>query len=279
MKYKIIIDSSCDLCENYLEGTDIGFAIVPFRVNVGDSEFIDDGNIDTENLLNALERFKGKPSSACPCPNMFSKNMTGAEKYFLITISSKLSASYNSARIAKNEFEKPEDVFIIDSRLVGGSMVLIVDKLTSFIKSGLEYKDICKEIQNYVENDIGLLFTLNDYSNLVKNGRMTALQAMLASTLKIKPLCCGKNGEIKVVKKIIGEKRAVKEIMTLIEQDKTRLNKGTCVITHAQNLDSAKHLESLFIKSKTFEKVRILTMKGLCSFYAMRKGIIVSYEK
>ncbi len=279
MKYKIIIDSSCDLKDNYLDNTDIGFATVPFIVNVGDREFIDDEKVNTPMLLQALENFNGKPVSACPSPQSYLDKFTGAEKYFVVTISSKLSGSYNSAVVAKSSFTKPNDVFVIDSKLASGALILIVDKLTRLIQEKIPFEEICKTITDYVNNQIELLFTLKDYSNFVKNGRLTPMQALIASTLKITPLCAGEDGQIKIVKKLLGSKRVLKEIINVIKEKKQKYSFSKCIITHADNQEVAEQLKQNVNSLNLFSKVEILPMQGLCSFYAMRKGLIVSFEK
>ncbi len=279
MKYKIIVDSSCDLTKDYIDNSGVDFSIVPFTVNVGEKAFIDDQNLNTAELLNALEDFEGKPISACPSPQTFLDYLDGADKYFIITISSKLSGSFNSGLVAKNLFANPKDVFVIDSKQTSGSMILIVEKLVEMIKLSLPFESICEQINKFVEEKLELLFTLNDYSNLVKNGRMTTLQAVIATTLRIKPICEAQDGEIKIIKKLLGSKRLMKELVSVIAQKANKTKPSKCIITHADNLDGAEQLKKGLLAKNLFKNIKILPMKGLCSFYAMRKGLIICFEK
>ncbi len=279
MKYKIIIDSSCDLSNDYLNGTGIDFSVVPFTVSVGEKDFVDDENVNTVELLSALENFSDKPISACPSPQSFLDQMTGADKYFIITISSKLSGSHNSALIAKNIYSNPNDVCVIDSKLAGCVQILIVDKLVSLIKDELDFAQICQKINDFVDKNIDVLFTLKDYSNFVKNGRLTPVQAIIASTLRIAPICSGEDGEIKIVKKLLGSKRVYKELVQMIKERKEKYSFSKCIVSHAENLEVAQDIEKEIKNLNLFSKVEVIPMRGLCSFYAMRKGIIIGFEK
>ncbi len=279
MKYKIIVDSSCDLTADYLSGTGMDFAVVPFTVNVGEKEFVDDQNVNTQDLLSALENFSGNPISACPSPQAYSDHLSGADKYFIITISSKLSGSNNSALVAKNTHSAPNDVFVIDSKLAGCVQALIVDKLVALIKDGLSYEQICQTITAYTDEQIDVLFTFKDYSNFVKNGRLTPMQAVIAQTLRITPICTGVDGEIKIAKKLLGSKRVFKEILAMISERKEKYSFSKCVISHVDNLETANELSEDIAKLNLFSKIEIMPMRGLCTFYAMRKGIIVGFEK
>ncbi len=279
MKYKIIIDSSCDLTKEYLQDTGVDFAVVPFVVNVGDKEFIDDQNVDVNELLTALENYDGNPISACPSPQAYIDELTGADKYFIITISSKLSGSHNSALIAKNSHSNPSDVCVIDSKLAGCVQTLIVDKIVALIAGEISYEQICDKIITYVNEQIDVLFTFKDYSNFVKNGRLTPMQAVIAQTLRITPICTGVDGEIKIAKKLLGSKRVFKEMLEMIKERKNKYSFSKCVISHVDNLDTAKEIQAEIQNLNLFSKIEVMPMRGLCTFYAMRKGIIIGFEK
>lgn len=279
MKYKIIADSSCDLDNQYLInlGIDVDFEVIPLTVNVNDVEFIDNERLNVNEMLTAMYDYKGKSASSCPSPNSFLEALNGADKYFIVTISSKLSGSFNSALLAQKSFEKPQDVFVVDSKSASGSLVLVIDKLVSLIKEENPFSDICEKITGYVDNNSRILFTLNNYDNFVKNGRMTIVQAMLTTALHIRIICKGENGEIKIFKKAIGSKIATKFIIDELCAKRKKSDKK-CVITHCDNVKLAETLKKELETKNVFSQIRIMPMRGLCSFYALNQGIIISYE-
>ena len=279
MKYKIIADSSCDLNANYLKDTGIDFDLAPLTLNVNNKEFVDNESLDITEMLSCMHSFKGKSTSACPSPNDYEEKMTGADKYFIVTISSKLSGSHSAAVLAKNSFSNPDDVFVIDSKTVSGTMVLIIDKLVSLINSNIEYEKICEEILNYTENNISLLFILDKFDNLVKNGRVSATKGFIASTLSLKPICENKDGEIKIAKLALGHKRAIKELVEMLKTKTQDHSTKKCVLTHCFNEETAKWIKTELENRYNFKEIILMPMKGLCSFYALEKGLIFSYEK
>ena len=102
MRYKIVVDSCCELPESFK--TDMRFEIVPLTLIVGDLyEKEDDRDFDQREFLNAVAACPECPKSACPSPERYLKAYeTEAERVYVVTLSSKLSGSYNSAVLGKN---------------------------------------------------------------------------------------------------------------------------------------------------------------------------------
>ena len=273
MKYKIILDSSSDMNIDFIKDEEVGFEIVPLTIRVKDKDFVDDDKLEIDKMLEEMHSYNGKSTSSCPSPYKYIEACSG-EYNFIITISSKLSGSYNSACLASNMI-KDKKVFVIDSKLTSGAMILIAKKVYSLIKEEKDYQSICQEIEKY-RDERNLLFVLDSFDNLIKNGRMSKLAASMAKLLMIKPLCKGEEGEIKIFKKVRTRKLL---IIKLISEIKEKVGNGyldkECIITHCFDSETG-----LLIKNALkgyFKEVILLPMKGLCSFYALEKGIIVSF--
>lgn len=276
MKFKIISDSSCDLTKNYFsdQGIDIPFSVIPLTINVDDKQYVDDENINIEAMLKHMYAFSGKATTACPAPGVFMKEFEEAEYSFCITISKKLSGTYNSAMLAKNNLDKKDNIHIIDSKGTCGSLVLIIDELARLIQKGLSFHEICEKIDEFTEQ-IELLFVLDKFDNLVKNGRMSRLSSVFATALRIKPLCQAYEGEIKVIEKVRTIKAALKRLVSTIETFKMDLSEKTCVISHCFDEETALEVKSMIEEKYNFKEIKLFQMRGLCSFYALNKGIIV----
>lgn len=106
MRYKIVVDSCCELPESFK--TDMRFEIVPLTLIVGDLyEKEDDRDFDQREFLNAVAACPECPKSACPSPERYLKAYeTEAERVYVVTLSSKLSGSYNSAVLGKNLYHE-----------------------------------------------------------------------------------------------------------------------------------------------------------------------------
>ena len=104
MKYKIVGDSCCDFTAEDLKKEYI--SRVPLILTVGDTDVIDDDTFDQEKYLDMVDRCPDCPRSSCPSPENYMQHFEGAENVFVVTLSSKLSGSYNSAMLAKQIYQE-----------------------------------------------------------------------------------------------------------------------------------------------------------------------------
>ena len=275
MKYQILVDSASDLLSDYYTDPEIGFKVVPLTIHVNDKEYVDNDSLNIQEMLADMHASK-KSSSACPAPQSFLSEFDNAEYTFIVTITSKLSGCYNSAVVAKNSYSKPENICVIDSKAVSGTEMLIVDKLIELIKQDLPYEQIVKEITEYRDKR-SLYFILQKFDNLVNNGRMSKIAGLIASKLVIRPICIAYEGEIKIAKKIIGIKNTFTKLVQMIAEKAKDFSKETLIITHCFAEEEANYIKSDLEKKCNFKEIRILPMRGLCSYYALEKGLIICH--
>ena len=274
MKYKIVVDSSVDLDDDYIKDEKIGFEIVPLTIEANNKSFVDNRNLNIDEMLEAVHASKEKPKTACPSCGYFTKSYKEAEYVICITISSKLSGTYNAAYLGGKDCESK--VHVIDSKGTSGTMRLLVDRAYQLMKEDLPFEEICEKLEKY-RDEITLFFVLDSFDNLVKNGRMSKITAFIATALYIKPLCKGVDGSIEVYEKPRTLKGAFKRLVESIGKECSNSEDRECVITHCKNLEGATYLKEEIEKSYKFKKVVVKEMKGLCSFYALEKGVIVSF--
>ena len=276
MKYRICVDSSSNLLSNYIVDEEVGFNVIPLTIRVGNKEYVDNDDLNVDELLKDVESSKEACSSSCPAPQDFLNHFEDSEYVICVTISQKLSVCYKSACVAKDMSENKDNILIIDSKLTAGAMRLIVDKAYQLIKSGKEFKEITEELIKY-RDSIQLLFVLDKFDNLVKNGRMSKVVAFIAQLAAIKPLCYGDEGEIKIKEKIRTFKGVLKRLVHNIGV-MCPITKGRiCVISHTQNKESAMLLKALIEEEYEFDSIIVEDNRGLCAFYALSGGLLVSF--
>lgn len=278
MEYKIVVDSSSNLMNDYIKDTEVGFEVVPLTIRIDDKEFVDDENVDVEELLKRCKESSKAGQTSCPSPNDFLNSYEGAQKIICITISKKLSGSYNSATVAAGLLEdKSKEVFVVDSKLVTGVMRLLVDKAYELIKKGIDFETIKTEMNKF-RDSLNLYFVLDKFDNLVKNGRMNKVVAFIASKIAIKPLCYGEDGEIKIKEKIRTFRGVLKRLAVNIGKIcPDNISERTIVISHTQNLEDAEYLKTLIEEEYNFKNIIIEENRGLCAFYSLQGGILVSF--
>ena len=279
-KWLLVADSSCDLDSSKVDFNGVALETVPLRIMVDDKEFIDIPSTDPKEMLDAMKTAK-TTSSSCPSPEAFAEKFRMADNVFAVTITGHLSGTYNSALQAKAmvQEEFPEKkIHVVDSWSAGGTLILILRKLGELIAQGLEFEEIVKEIDEYREK-MRIVFTLFDYTNLVKTGRMSAIAGMVANALSIRALAHNPGGVIKTLEKPRGEKKAVERLVAIME--KFQYKAGTpIVINHCQNEESVEKVVAL-IKStygSTDDDISVYDCACLTSYYAGYKGVLVAFE-
>ena len=100
MNFRIVADSSCDLSDDIKSKIDIG--IVPLKIGIDDRTFIDDENLNRQELLREMANSTSVLKTSSPSPGDFIKEYEKADNIFVVTLSSQLSGTYNSAMTAKN---------------------------------------------------------------------------------------------------------------------------------------------------------------------------------
>lgn len=275
-KIKIVADSSANL----LSLKDIKFGVASLKIITRNKEFIDDANLDVEDMVKWFDSHIETSKTSCPNPSDWLKAFEDYDEIYCVTITSGLSGSYNSACVAKNiyESENPEKkVCVIDSLSAGPELVLIIEKLQEYVKQNMSFENICREIENYKQRT-GLVFILESLKNFAANGRISPVIAKMAGILNIRIVGKASDiGTLEPINKCRGEGKSLKTILDYLKI--SGLSCGKVRIAHCENESAARKLAHMI--KEVFEKVdiQIHTCRGLCSYYAEKGGILIGYEK
>lgn len=275
MDIKIVVDSAADI----LEMENSNFAAVPLKIVTSDKEFVDDKEVDVEELTNYLATYKGKTTTSCPSAGDWLEAFGGAERVICVTITGTLSGSYNAATLAKNMYEEKHSdrkVFVIDSLSAGPEMKLIVEKIQELIDKGEEFEEICQQAVKY-KGKTSLLFTLQSLTNLANNGRVKPAVAKIAGILGIRIVGKASDvGDLEPLDKVRGE---AKVLSTIINRMKNMGYQGGKVrISHCFNIEIAEKLKKL-IEDIGGKDILISPTRALCSFYAEKGGCLIAFER
>lgn len=276
---KIIADSSCDITSLDKEYPNISFSRVPLRITVDGVNYVDTEELDVSIMMQHVETFKGKTASACPSPSAWLEASQDADTIFMVTLSSGMSGSYNSALVAQKmiEEENPEKkVYVVDSLAASGKNALIVYKLAEYIAKGMSFLDVCVKIENY-KSKLALNFLLFSIDNLIKNGRVGKLTGMAASALNIVLIgVASEEGTLKPLNKARGLSKTIATLVSSMKANGYR--KGKVIISHSFNELGAIKLKEAIQKEFGSDKISIVKCSGLCSYYSERNGLLVGYE-
>lgn len=273
---KIVADSSANL----LELQNIPFAVAPLKVNTNEREFVDDSFLDVEAMVSWFDTYKGKSKTSCPNPADWMDAFGDADEVFCVTITSGLSGSYNAACIARQMYEAEypgKQVYVIDSLSAGPELVLMIEKLEEFIGQGMTFEEICRGIEDY-KQQTGLVFMLESLKNFAANGRVSPAVAKIAGVLGIRVV--GKasdQGTLEPTNKCRGEAKSLNTLLTNLKHH--GLVTGKVRIAHCQNQNAARELKRMILEDCPQAEVMIQSLRGLCSYYAEKGGLLVGFEK
>ena len=279
MTWKIIADSGCDCREIADLANDTSFKSVPLTIQVDSEIFVDDANLDIDDMMEKMYATSTASKSACPSPDDYLRSFEGAENIFVVTITGSLSGSHNSAQLAKKLFleERPEaNIHVIDSLSAGGEVDLIITKLNELIKEGLSFNEIVEAITHYQEKT-KLLFVLAKVDNLVKNGRLNKLIGAVVGLLNIRMVGeASETGTLELLQKARGAKKALTAAVD--EVLKAGYKGGRIIIAHRNNEKFCQQFSSLIKEKFPAADISFLPTSGLCSFYAEEGGLLLGYE-
>lgn len=201
MKVKIIVDSTCDLLPELKDKVQI----VPLTVRFGDEEFIDGVTINHEMFYEKLVETDTIPTTSQATPAAFEEvfQTVPAEGAVVITLSQKLSGTYQSACIAADDFE---NIHVVDSGSAAIGAAILVERALSMADEGLDAATITRRLEEEKER-ILIVAMVDTLEYLKKGGRISATAAIAGSILNIKPVLAVQSGQIHTLGKARGSKQ------------------------------------------------------------------------
>lgn len=277
MKYKIVVDSCCELPDEYRK--DERFQSIPLGLEVGDYKILDDENFNQAEFLAQVANYPKCPKSSCPSPEKYMEAYrTDAENIFVITLSSHLSGSYNSAEVGKNLYiekygEKNICVFDSESAVCGETQYALM--AMELQEQGYSFEDTVQKLEAFREK-MKTYFVLDNLETLRKNGRLTGVKAMVVSTLNIKPIMYGNHGVIAQKSQAIGMKKALVKLADILINEVPDVKERTLIIAHCNCPDRAEFIKKELLKRTDVKDVIVLDTSGISSMYANDGGVVVT---
>lgn len=214
-KIRIVTDSASDMPYDYRKDV----TVVPLHVRFGTKEYLDGVNLSHREFYEKLIENDELPTTSQVAPyafeEAFDKAKQAGEQVIVITISGKLSGTYQSACIAAADYE--DMVQVIDSENVTVGERALVEYAIRLMDNGADVQTIVDTINSEKKNIhvVGLLDTL-EY--LKKGGRISRTVAFVGGMLSIKPVIAIENGEVVMLGKARGSKHGNNLLVQQIEK-------------------------------------------------------------
>ncbi len=274
MSYTIIMDSAGEV-NSRLIGKVVS---VPLTVSVSGKDYIDNETMDIDGFRKAVRASKEPPRSSCPSPDAYINAIDNSDRIYIVSITSVLSGSYNSARLGLQSYldSNPDKKgYVFDSLNASGGEALVAEKIIELEEKGLEFEEIVKTVNDYIPTIITNV-VLEDLSVLYKNGRLSKVAYTATSILDIVAVLGLRNGELVKIAQARGVKRAIKSMTETAIADIRERGIKKITITHSAAPDRAEALKEALLKEVDADIV-IVPTGGVISMYAGEKGLVISY--
>ena len=277
MSYKIVVDSCGELKPE--QKSDIHFASASLELDVDDYHVVDDESFDQKEFLRRVKESPNCPKSTCPSPERYMTAFEGeAQNVYAVTLSSRLSGSYNSAELGKKlylEENENKNIHVFDSRSASIGETLIAMKIQECEEAGMEFQEVVKEVDQYIETQ-HTFFVLETLDTLRKNGRLSNLKAFVATALKIKPVMGATDeGTIIQLDQARGINRALAKMVDYVVENVEDPETKVLGITHCNCPARGEMVKNAILERIKVKDVILLDTAGVSSLYASDGGIIV----
>lgn len=216
---KIVTDSTAYLPEATVRQHDI--RVVPLYVHFGEEAFKEGVDMSNEEFYARLKEAPTLPTTSQPSAGefheVFQELINGGNEVVALTISSKLSGTWNSAMAAK-EMLPEAGVSVIDSLSTSVGLRMMVDAALEAAAAGATRQEIVEQIEG-ISQRMSILFVVDTLEYLAKGGRIGNAKAFLGTILKVKPILAIQDGVIEPLEQVRSTRKARARMLDLIEED------------------------------------------------------------
>lgn len=204
MSVRIIVDSTSDLTPEVAQQV----KIVPLTIHFGEKQYVSGVDIDAKKFYEMLVESDVLPTTSQPTPYAFSQVfqevVDAGDTAVCLTVSSKLSGTYQSATIAAEEF--PGKIFVVDTLTVAIGGGILAEYALQLANSGMTAEKIALDLLAQREK-VRVLALVDTLEYLKKGGRISSTVAFAGGLLNIKPVISVTDGEVKMMGKARGSKQ------------------------------------------------------------------------
>ena len=242
-RVRVITDSACDIPEEYARRLDID--IVSLSIRFGDDEFTDRVDLTPNEFWAKCKASKTLPETAAPSPGAFQAayeraQADGCDGVLVLTLSALLSATYQSAVIARDAVGDVIPVRVVDTKAVSMAQGLLAIDVAEFALTGAELDLLVERAESLVPK-VGVVAMLETLEHLIKGGRVGGARALLGQVLSIKPLLELKDG---IVAEAGRQRTRAKALVAIAEVAQTHTPLRRIALVHGASSE-VKALEAL----------------------------------
>lgn len=207
---KIISDSTCDLSAELLSKYCI--SILPLHILLGEKEYRDGLDITPNDIYAWSDEHKTTPKTSAPALtdaiSLFKPFIENGDEIIAFSISSDMSTSCNVMKLAAEQLDAQNKVFVIDSANLSTGIGLLVIKAAIMAKEGKTASEIVESIEA-LKDYVRTSFVVDTLTYLHRGGRCSSVAALTGSVLKLHPKIVVEHGKMDATKKYRGKIKSV----------------------------------------------------------------------
>jgi DegV family protein with EDD domain len=238
----IVTDSSANLPQSYIK--QYGIEVVPLTVTWKGKTYRDGIDINPSEFYQMLAESEDVPitsqTTVFTYEELFRKLLSGGNEILVLPISGKLSSSVQSALQAKSQFPD-KAIEVIDTNLVSMALSFQVLASARAAESGASLAQ-CRSVAEEAYPKIGVYFTVESLKYLYLGGRIGGAKHLFGTALNIKPILQIQEGRIELVQSVISHRKAVRQMVELVEKDIAGHTPVRVSVFHAGIPDLAQEL-------------------------------------
>lgn len=261
---KIITDSTSDLSEDLLQKYNID--VIPLYIHMGDEEYKDGVDVGIRDAFKWSDENKTTPKTAAcsidDAVNTFKPYKEAGDDIIVFTISGDMSSSAQVMRLAAEEIDYEDHVYVIDSRNLSTGIGLLIMEAAIMAEDGKTVKEIVDKVNELIPKSRAS-FVIDTLVYLARGGRCSAVAALVGGMLNIKPKVVVKDGAMSVDKKYRGPyKKVILQYAKDLESQMLNAKKDRVFVTHTPCDDGIVESVIDYVKSLDYFDEVIETEAG-----------------
>lgn len=268
MSVKIISDSTCDLSKELVEKHNI--SILPLHIVLGEAEYKDGEEIGPDEIYKWADENKTTPKTSAigitDVMDEYEKCLKEYDEIVIFSISGKMSTTVNVMRMAAEELEVEDKVFVVDSENLSTGSGLLVIEAALMAQEGKSAKEIVAYVDE-LKPGVRASFVVDTLTYLHRGGRCSGVAALAGGALKLHPKILVEDGAMKPDKKYRGKmKKVILDYAKEMEEKLLQAKKDRVFITHSGcEAEVLESVEEYLRELNYFDEILITRAGGVIS--------------
>ena len=265
---KIFADSTSDFSKELADRYDI--SIIPLFINMDGTYYRDGIDVKRTDIFAWSDKTGETPKTAAPSIEdvvaAFKPYAEAGDDIFYFSISEDMSTSANVARLAANELDYEEKVYVVDSMSLSTGIALLAIKAAEMVKDGYPASVIYNRVLD-LRGKVRASFVVDTLTYLSRGGRCSAATALIGNALKLKPRIDVIEGKMDATSKYRGcSERVITHYVDDIKEKLVKADHSRVFITHTVTAgDTVEKVKAFLENLSLFDEILITEAGGVIS--------------